>query len=284
MAQNQTPEAAPEEKKASPEKGKGQEKAKSQPEAPKAPEDPTKNITPDVRKQVENELRKNASTYEKTPWQRWSNKVEGPMKTSAHVGLALLNPVAYGCVRLADATLKRTPGVKSLYAAPRKIMTDTWDSSMRVLAKGATLVPSAPFTVAHEISDKLHGLDTSKPKNIIGKAFDKVGDGIAWGLDTSKYLLGKGAEGVKFAVPAIASGIGSTLSAVGSTITMPYRGFSKVGGLTAFVGNVAYTAFLASMAHAGITAGLTVYSPVAAAGYQAYVNAALTGLRGIFGG
>jgi hypothetical protein len=215
-----------------------------------------------------------------TPWQHARGWTRQPLKTGTKIGLFALNPVVYSSVYAADWLAQRTPGVKNLYSTPREIIRSTADKSMNVLNGAATFVPALPFNVAHEVSDKLSGMDVSKPTTLVGKLTDKLGDVIGGGLKLSATAVSKIAELVKTvgkpSLELAGTAIAAPFKAVFGTIGAAYSGLSKIGGITGLIGQLALTGVLLGGGHAAIGASLAAISPAAHAIYAGSVDTILS--------
>lgn len=274
MPENKTPEA--------PEENKEQ---KEQPKAPETKEQPKaaseKNVE-SIREEERTKLKEVAKGYKQTPWQKLRQASEKPVKRGALLAAGIaLPPVALGALGL-DWMAQRIPGVKQMYEAPRRIMFNTANSVADTLIAGATLPVAAPFTVAHEISDRFHGMDTSKPTNLIGHAIDKVGDILALGAKLTKGTIDKTVDIGKAVVPEVGKAAGGVIGAPFKMVGAAYNGVGKIGGITGLVGNVALTTGLAVGGHALIGAGLGAVNPVLAAQYNGYITAIIQSIKGFF--
>jgi hypothetical protein len=216
-----------------------------------------------------------------TPWQSARNWTRSPLKKATKVGLFVLNPVVYSSIYAADWMAQRTPGVKRLYGAPREIIRSTADKTMNVLNGAATFGPALPFNVAHEVSDKMSGMDLSKPTTLLGKLTDNAGDVIGGSLNILKSIISKTVEVGKKVVPEVGKGIAALVTSPFKMIGAIYSGINKIGGATGLVGNLLFTLFLATTGHAAISAVLGATSPVLAATYGGAVDTAIQTIRGL---
>ncbi len=216
-----------------------------------------------------------------TPWQNARNWTRSPLKKATKVGLFVLNPVVYSSVYAADWIAQRTPGVKKLYAAPREIIRSTADKTMNVLNGAATFGPALPFNVAHEVSDKMSGMDLSKPTTLLGKLTDKAGDVIGGSINILKSVISKTVEVGKKVVPEAGKGIAAVATSPFKIIGAIYSGINKIGGVTGLATNLIFTAVLATTGHAAIGAVLDATSPILAATYGGAVDTAVQTIRGL---
>lgn len=290
MAGPSTPEAPPD----SP-----QDAAPKAPEAPKPkpiiPEGAggdgaTQEVTDAQRKKIIAELHRDHGSHgspKDTPWQHARDWTREPLKKGTKLGLFALNPVVYGSVYGADWLAQRTPGVKNLYAKPREIIRGTADKAMNVVNAGVTLVPSLPSTVAHEVHDKVAGMDVSKPTNLVGKVIDKIGDFVGTGLNLTKATLGKVAEiGKKYGKPILEGGMGiiaAPFKAIGGIIGSLYGGLQRTGGIIGGVGQLALTGLLIVGGHTAISGALAAFAPAALPVYQGLVATLQQSFASIFG-
>ena len=251
-------------------------------EAERGRSDPTRNIAEDTNRRVRSQIPRDVMA-KPTPWQKARNLTRSPLKKAAKIGLFVANPVAYSAVYAADWLAQRTPGVKNLYSTPREIIRSTADRSMNVLNGAATFVPALPFTVAHEISDKVSGLDVSKPTTLVGNLIDKVGDVVGGAFNITKTGVEKLYKLTKeVGVPAgklLGSAIAAPFKLTFGTIGQMYKGIGKIGGFTGFIGQLALTVALGVGSHTLIMTALPAISPGAVIAYQA----ALDYIGGIIG-
>jgi len=298
-----TPEAPPEEdaRESTPGKNrlpKGQgateQKPKSAEKAPwygkeaKGGDGATTEVTDTTRKKIMDNMYPDDNSNTKTPWQRARDYTRAPLKTAAKVGLFVANPVMYSSVYGADWLAQRTPGVKNLYSAPREIIRSTADKSMNVLNATATLVPSLPFDIAHEIHDKVARMDTSKPTTFIGNIYDKIGDVIGGGFNLSKAALEKFVElGKKVGVPAINTAgtvIAAPFKLVSGTLGTAFTAAGKLPFPANFVAQMGLIGAVGIGAHTGISATLAATAPAAHAVYNGVVSTIYQTIAGFFTG
>lgn len=298
-----TPEAPPEEdarestpgKNRLPNKGQGatEQKPKSAEKAPwygkeaKGGDGATTEISETQRRKMMENMYPTDPKSTETPWQHARNWTRQPLKTGTKIGLFALNPVVYSSVYAADWLAQRTPGVKNLYSAPREIVRSTADKTMNVLNGAATFVPAAPFNVAHEIHDKVAGMDKSKPTTLIGKLTDKLGDVVGGAYNLTKGGIEKIYElGKKVGVPA--------LEMAGAAISAPFKlVFGTIGKAFEISGKFPFPANIITQlalltgvgmgSHIAIGASLGAINPATQAIYTGMVNTVTSTIGGWFG-
>lgn len=240
-------------------------------------------ITPEMRKKIIEEHFKEHGEEDDsaTPWEYLNDKLERPIKTGAKVGLFLANPLVYGAVAGADWLAQRTPGVRSLYKAPREIVRGTVNKVMDVMIGGATLVPAAPVQLAHEIHDRMFKMDTSKPRNAVAWVFDKAGDLMGDTLELGTKVVSKTVEKLKKIVPPILGFGGKVIAAPFNIVGDMYSWLGKQNIILSLILGIPLTLGLVNAANGAIAGVLAAAYPAALPVYQGLMQTLLQTLRGI---
>jgi hypothetical protein len=109
--------------------------------------------------------------------QRFANVLQKPFQIAGEAGLFMLNPVAYGVLRLGHKALRKTPGVNRLYLGGEtigKIATQTRDGIAKIPALAASIPVTPLMDMPVSAYRGFRGLKIRKAAGPIGAALNRV--------------------------------------------------------------------------------------------------------------